>query len=377
MKGQSQTNSFLAIAAALALLAGVTALSLTDPVHDVAAPGDFIDSDGDGIQVDEPALNRTVESGGLEDTAEYASEGGLVNDMAEDLAQFISGEEIDSGDPEINDTLPEMGENESLDNVTPPDEEPELDNITEPGEDDSGILEDFLNTTSELINFEEESEEEESDEQDSETEREGLLPDIPDGVLAALLLLMTGLAAAALYRSDVDTKKLLKQIIRKARELVKAAPDIFRRLIVNTATLLSNTVQKLLKTLVDLARRPVSTASEIKEGLTVKIINIHKWLLSLRDGGWKRKIRENLPVKEEPENSLEYVWRLLKRKAGVENDNTYTPLEVGGLALEHDLDRETVGDIVEAYRLEQYSSEGYTGELDISEWRKNLGDESE
>lgn len=369
MKGRSDTNSLLAIAAAAALLAGATALSLTDPVHDVAAPGDFIDRDGDDIQIDEPALNRTVNTGGLEGLTEQASEDGIINSLAEDLAQLISGEEIKP------DTSENTSDTETDEEEKPPPDEPEPpENMTEPVPEEPGLLNNLLNSTSELINFEDE---EVTEEEESRTETEGLLPEIPDGLFKALLLLITGLAAIALYRSDVDTKKLLKQMARKLSELIKAGPDIFRRLIVNTATLLSNTAHRVLKTAGEFAKRPLATAGKIRKGLGKRTSAFYAFLLSLRKGGWKRKVREALPVKEEPEHSLEYVWRLLKMKAGVENDNTYTPLEVGGLALEQDLDRETVSDIVEAYRLEQYSSEGYTGELEITEWRRFLSDEDE
>lgn len=197
-------------------------------------------------------------------------------------------------------------------------------------------------------------------------------------LLAALLALIALIAALILfYRSDKNGKEFLKALIGKIKSAVTSIPDLFRRSIVNTVSLIISKINALITLAKKIARKPSITAKNILESIKEKIRLFNNYFNRARQRTVKQNLLLLLKGKEENYEGLDHVWHELKKKLGLENETTMTPAEVRAEAIKQNFPDETVSEIVEAFRKDKYSSQSYTGKIDFSKWDKDLQGDSQ
>lgn len=216
------------------------------------------------------------------------------------------------------------------------------------------------------------TEDDKSQQQQTESSPLSNIPVLPlTAVLAASFL------AVIYYRSDKDGKEFLKTLLNRLKSVVTSIPDLFRRTVVNTVSFVIDRMKGLADFIVALAHKPGKTVNRIKEATVQKINRLKNWLKTVRN----RSVKENLKIalkggETESYEGLDQVWYRLKQKLKLENSKTVTPAEVRAEAIRQGLPDQTVEKVVDAFRREKYSSEGYPGELEISKWNRDLdGDE--
>jgi hypothetical protein len=212
---------------------------------------------------------------------------------------------------------------------------------------------------------------------DTESSTKESLPTPDTQTLLAIIAVIAALSIVILfYRSDKNLKEFLKALADKLKSFVTSIPDLFRRSIVNTVSLIVSKIAFLADFSKKAAKAPTKTLHRIKESIIGKINRWKKSFNQARNRSVKKNISLLLTGKDESYEGLDQVWHELKKKLNLENDRTVTPAEVRAEAIKQNLPDDTVSEIVEAFRKDKYSSEGFTGKQDISKWNQDLqGDE--
>jgi len=204
-------------------------------------------------------------------------------------------------------------------------------------------------------------------------EDRGILPDIGLKILIPLITLIAGVLTLLTYfRSDKDAKEFLKALAEKIENFIYSIPDLFRRTVVNIVSFAYSKFQALKNLMIRIIKAPAETIANIRENLGRKIEKIRIRLNRLN----QRSLRQNLEVivkgQQTTYEGLDEIWHELKVKTMMKNDTTVTPAEVRAEAVKKNLPQETVDQIVEAFRQENYTAAGYPDMLDISKWEKDL-----
>lgn len=215
-----------------------------------------------------------------------------------------------------------------------------------------------------------------NDEKQQENTESSILSKIP--VLPLAGFLAVALLALMYYRSDKDGGEFLKTLLNRLKAAITSIPDLFRRSVVNTVSFLIDRTKGIAAFMNEMMHKPVETVAVIKERAKNKLTAIKNWLGSVRN----RSIKDNLKIalkggETQSYEGMDQIWHNLKKKLKLENNNTVTPAEVRAEAIKQNLPDHTVDEIVDAFRREKYSSQGYPGDLEISKWNKDLeGDEN-
>lgn len=423
-------NSFYALIASLSLMTGMTMLSVTGPGNqaDIETPGDLNASPD--IPGNLTPDNTSVEPGDApgDVSPPDIQEDGLIAEMARSLYGLISGSDVKpsgttpagnlsgmngskdnmTDNSSINDSQSEINDtaepNTSLPNQTLPNgtSSPELSD-----ENSSGLLKGLMKQLAEIIDFSgnntkqspgnntppdmnqtlpdendttenrssEEPEPEENQSSPSSGNETGLsMPDTPPNILPAMALLVIGSLIFLAYRSNIDFIVLFKSAGRRLKDFLLAIPDLFRRFIVRSVVFVSSRLGKLAALAVALVKAPIDTIEKMIERAGKKLNNMVSALRAIREAGVSNILGRMIPGSETPEKGLGLIWYLLRKKAKVSR-NTLTPKEIGDRAREQGVDPSTVDEVVRAYRWENYSPDGYQGEMNIENWKEELGDE--
>ncbi len=213
------------------------------------------------------------------------------------------------------------------------------------------------------------------DERRQEEKKTGFKP--PEGLektlpyLGALLLIF---AAAVIYRYRENSKNLLKTIIETLRDAVIEIPDFFRRLTVATIETATGAFRTLMKKLKALIRSPAKFLTRMKEAWKQRVEKAEEEAEKISQKGPVNYLKGE--EKQKQPEGIEKVWLRLKEAAGLEKESSLTPEEVRKKASEK-IPEEVVAEVAEAFRWEQYSSQGYPGELKTDEWMKEVEKDGE
>ncbi len=286
--------------------------------------------------------------------------------FAAKLIKTLSGLFGGGDKPQTNQTL----DNQTLGNQTPPGnqskpEEPPRQNSTDPEPPQD-------NQTSQT------PENNETDQQQEKDEKKQGLPDIN---LKNLLPILGVLAAAALvllfYRSDKDGKQFLRTLINRAKHFVYSIPDLFRRTIVNSISFIYRKIHAVYELAVKIAKAPAKTLRSIKNSILQKIRRYRTRANRIKQRSVKQNLEVLLKGQQETFEGLDEVWHELKTRSKLKGETTVTPAEVRAEAVKQNLPEETVDQVVDAFRHEKYTAEGYPDMLNISEWEGDLRGDSD
>lgn len=261
---------------------------------------------------------------------------------------------------------------------TPNDDETQqpAENETRSSDDSEGPSSNRDNKTSqspEEINQDSSQSQEDNQSQQQNNQSSPVMNNLPwiIGLLAAAALLVL------FYRSDKDTDEFIKTLLQKIKSGIISIPDLFRRTIVNTVSFIIEKAHLLADFIKKLATAPTRTIRKVRNSVKQKIHRIRNKASKLRHRSLKENLNIALKGESETYEGLDQVWHRLKQKLELENNHTFTPSEVRAEAVRQNLPEETVEEIVDAFRREKYSAQGYPGRLDTSKWNKDLeGDEN-
>jgi hypothetical protein len=345
---------------------------------------------GEGNQTREPRDQRSgggaPQSGGLIESisrAIFKALGGLMNrQRQEDLGNFSRE------DPGGNFSQP--------DNLTEP-SQPDPGNLTEPSgpqrnessekqqgggflssllENSSGLLSDLFSGGSESgETTDQEKSQSSKDGEENKREIGNLIPDL--GMLLPLIGLISILTAAIIvYRSDSSPGELLKAFLRRLKLFIIGIPDLFRRAVVGIVNSTISLVRSLAEKLEKLIRSPRLFFEKLKEKWRRRAEKVEEETEEIGDKGVKEYVKERFTEASENLKGIDRVWLNLKEKAGIGRKTSLSPREVGEKARE-DLPGGMVEEIVDAFRLEKYSSQSF-GEKDrVREWLEDLEDDKD
>ena len=312
--------------------------------------------------ITEPPINQTpdINETSLNGTKESL---GFAAKLVKSLTGLFGGEQDlpqDNQTSTQNQTPPE--------NQSEPPSEPPQQNSTDPEPPQD-------NETSQ-------SPDEENNTQQSQEDNQNQESGLPEFNLKNLLPILGVLGAAALsllfYRSDKDGKEFLKAVINKVRNFVYSIPDLFRRTIVNSISFIYSKINALYALAVRIAKAPAKTLRSIKNRIIQKIQYYRGRLNRVRQRSVKQNFEVLLKGQQETFEGLDEVWHELKTRSKLKGETTVTPAEVRAEAVKQNLPEETVDQVVDAFRHEKYTVEGYPDMLNISEWEGDLrgdGDE--
>ena len=421
-------NSFYALAASMSLVAGMTALSITDPAQEVETPGSIGSPEIPGNislpgNSSLPDSNTSTPAGNISVPQNVTvREDGLIAGIARGIFEALSGQKLKPPDTNLSignvsagnistgnqTSTPSGGNNTGPEgNITEPPElngtPPELNGSIPEGSGDQGFLSGMLKQLSQMFNFSaspdqglnsSQNPEEDprnpdeperpdqpdnpdesgkpDDSQESSQQNPGL-PELPDN----LLLLVAGVLLVAVvflgHRSDVDMKALLRAMAVKAKDFVVSIPDLFRRTVVRIAMGITGIIRRMTEIIAGLARTPVRTLEKILDAWRNRARLFRDKTSEIKERGMSSTIKSMLPGASTPEEGLAKIWFMLRKAAGLQKERSLTPAEIGERARDQGVDPATVEEVVEAYRWEKYAPEGFDGKLKLDEWERNLG----
>lgn len=193
-----------------------------------------------------------------------------------------------------------------------------------------------------------------------------------------LLALALLIVAVMFYRSDADARTFLARLLERLRRFITTIPDLFRRLVVDTISVLIAKVRAMYRFIIRLARRPVLTLRELDRSLRERVQDAVTASRRLRERGVRGCV-DALRGKDtdRDRDGLDRLWHRLKQELGLGDTPAVTPAEVRELALRDQLPRGPVDELVEAFRQEKYTADGYPGTIDMEAWERTLWGEDD
>lgn len=218
---------------------------------------------------------------------------------------------------------------------------------------------------------------EDTQQDDAGAGRDGPLLDRLWEIAPYLLALALLIVAVMFYRSDADARTFLRRLLERLRRFITVIPDLFRHLIVDTISFLIAKVRALYRFIVRLVRRPVLTLREMGRSLRSRIQDTVSAAGRMRERGLRGCV-DAIAGKGAERDGLDRLWYRLKQELGLGGALSVTPAEVRELALRNHLPQGPVDELVEAFRQEKYTAEGYPETIDMEAWERALwGEEDE
>lgn len=398
-KDKVLSNSAFRLIATISLLIGLAILSfsgnpftLIDPPEaDIEAPENLENQELENNTFAERAQNqlqeRDVETP-EQDLANLENESfidrmamGLLERLA-DTNQTLEEHEEAEGEEQEKDNTDETEEETSDDESDNEDSEQQHEQKEEVDEDSEEQdtdeqAQDQEDESPESEQQQEQEEEQESDEPDQEeAEASGITETIQENsrsILTTLIIIATTIAAAIIYLSDLNIREISKTIFQKLKHTIKTLPDATQRILLNIINFAYSSITRSIIFAKELAAKPVQKTRETLEKILDKFSNIKNKVQRLKQNGVGPQISKLLGKdKERDLTGLMSAWVVLKTKTGLKGEKNLTPGEVKEKALDKNLPRRTVENLVRIFRIEKYSSKSYQVNQKPQELKKDL-----
>lgn len=185
-----------------------------------------------------------------------------------------------------------------------------------------------------------------------------------------ILIGLLGTSLYLLYNKDIDLSGLVKKFIHFLQGVKEKAIIYYRVFMSEILSFCSEKASSLWKLFRRIKQNPKNTIQIIGETknkcfyiLTGFPSLIISRLRSDREKGRDSKLFE--------------IWKVLKQRANLQNKKSITPKEVQKKAINKGLDPSTVYKVVEAFRLDRYSSKDYKEEIKVENLEEDLNNEVE
>jgi hypothetical protein len=348
------------------------------------------DGSGDRNQTREPTDQPSSDGG-------PAGGGGIIEKISRAIFKALGGLMNGQNQRESSNVSKEepRGNFSQPDNLTDP-SQPDPGNLTEPSRpqkngsqdgrhDQGGFLSSLLENSFGLFNdlFSGGSESGETKKQeDRQSNKDGgskkgelgnMIPDL--GMIPSLIGLIGLLTAAIIiYRSDSSPVEILKAVLRRVKLFILGIPDLFRRAVVGLVNSSISLIRSLVEKLRKLVYSPRLFFEKLKQKWRRRAEKVEEETEEIGDKGVKEYFKERFTEAGEQLEGIDRVWLNLKEKAGLGRKTSLSPREVGDKARK-DLPESMVDEIVDAFRLEKYSSHNFSKKERIRDWLEDLEDD--
>ncbi|MFB6180262.1 MAG: hypothetical protein ABEJ93_00130 [Candidatus Nanohalobium sp.] len=200
---------------------------------------------------------------------------------------------------------------------------------------------------------------------------EGLLPDL--GVLPYLAGLIGVVLLVLVLNRLRKGDSFLQAFLNGLKEFVVSLPDLFRRAVVRLVEALVSTVYSFFEKLKFLVRSPTLFFRRMMDTWRTRFQRVEKEAELIREEGLIKRFTGSDSGELE---GIEKVWMELKNRLGLDSTTGLTPEEIRERAKE-ELPAKSVDRIVEAFKKEKYSSDGYSGDLEVENWLEEVKEEDE